>query len=57
MRIALKENDLRHWQPASPVLLCSGKRSTTVFFNLNTQLMQAFWSVSSPDALPTGWCH
>ena len=54
LRMALKKNDLRNWQPRSPVLLCGGNSDPTVFFNLNTQLMQGFWSAPSPAALPAG---
>lgn len=54
LRIALKRNDLRNWQPRSPVLLCGGNGDPTVFFSLNTQLMQGFWSAPSPAALPAG---
>ena len=52
--MALKKNDLRNWQPRSPVLLCGGNSDLTDFFNLNTQLKQGFWSAPSPAALLTG---
>lgn len=51
MRIAAKKNDLRNWKPTSPVLLCAGSGDPTVFYNVNTQLMQGFWSAPSPAAL------
>ena len=54
LRIALKKNDLRNWQPRSPVLLCGGGADPTVFFSLNARLMQGFWSPPSPAALPAG---
>jgi hypothetical protein len=49
LRQDLKNNDLRNWIPASPLLLCGGDQDPTVFFNVNTGTMQAFWS-----ALPAG---
>ena len=50
-RQALLENDLRNptWAPHSPTLLCGGDADPTVFYAVNTQTMQAFWS-----ALPEG---
>ena len=54
MRIALKKNDLRNWTPARPVLLCAGSADPTVFYDLNTRLMQAFWSSPSPAAAAPG---
>ena len=54
IRIATKKNDLRNWTPARPVLLCGGSNDPTVFYNVNTQLMQAFWSSPSPAATPAG---
>jgi hypothetical protein len=49
LRQDLKTNDLRNWIPHSPLLLCGGGQDPTVFFNVNTLTMQAFWS-----ALPAG---
>ena len=49
LRQDLKTNDLRSWIPESPMLLCGGDADPTVFFNVNTGTMQAFWS-----ALPAG---
>jgi alpha/beta superfamily hydrolase len=49
LRQDLKTNDLRNWIPQHPVLLCGGDQDPTVFFNVNTGTMQAFWS-----ALPSG---
>lgn len=54
MRIAAKKNDLRNWKPTSPVLLCAGSNDPTVFYSVNTQLMQGFWSAPSPAALTPG---
>ena len=49
LRQDLKTNDLRSWIPQAPVLMCGGDQDPTVFFNVNTGTMQAFWS-----ALPAG---
>jgi predicted esterase len=49
LRQDLAKNDMRSWAPKSPVLLCGGDQDPTVFFSVNTQTMQAFWS-----ALPAG---
>jgi acetyl esterase/lipase len=49
LRVDLKTNDMRSWAPQSPMLLCGGKQDPTVFFDLNTGTMQAYWS-----ALPSG---
>ena len=54
VRIATKKNDLRNWKPTSPVLLCAGSGDPTVFYSVNTQLMQGFWSAPSPAALAPG---
>ena len=54
VRIATKKNDLRNWTPTRPVLLCGGSGDPTVFYNVNTQLMQAFWSSPSPAAPAAG---
>jgi hypothetical protein len=54
MRKAFKINDLRNWVPTRPVLLCGGNSDPTVFFNVNTQLMQGFWSPPSPAAVRSG---
>lgn len=54
LRIAAKNNDLRNWTPTSPVLLCAGSGDPTVFYSVNTQLMQGFWSAPSPAALAPG---
>jgi hypothetical protein len=49
LRIALKTNDLRNWTPASPVLMCGGDQDPTVFFSVDTLVMQQYWA-----ALPAG---
>lgn len=54
MRKAFKANDLRDWIPQRPVLLCGGQGDPTVFFGLNTGVMQALWSTPSPAAMPPG---
>ena len=54
LRIAAKKNDLRNWKPTSPMLLCAGSGDPTVFYSVNTQLMQGFWSAPSPAALAPG---
>ena len=46
-RQALKQNDLRNWEPAAPVLLCGGDADPVVFW-LNTQLMQGYWAAHPP---------
>lgn len=43
-RIALKLNDLRNWVPKAPVMLCGGHSDPTVYYNVNTQVMQAYWT-------------
>jgi hypothetical protein len=52
LRKALNLNDLRtgNWAPAEPTLLCGGDQDPTVFFQVNTQVMQAFWSTSPAAA-------
>lgn len=51
LRKAFYLNDMRNgkWAPVEPTLLCGGDQDPTVFFSVNTQTMQAFWS-----ALPAG---
>jgi acetyl esterase/lipase len=51
LRLAAYTNDLRNggWAPNSPTLLCGGMNDPTVFFPLNTQVMQAFWGALSPN--------
>jgi hypothetical protein len=44
LRQAFKTNDMRSWVPTSPVLLCGGHQDPTVFYSVNTQTMQAFWT-------------
>ena len=54
MRIASKKNDMRSWTPTRPVLLCAGSNDPTVFYSVNTQLMQGFWTAPSPAAPAAG---
>jgi dienelactone hydrolase len=49
LRQALKNNDLRNWSPAAPVLLCAGNEDPDVFY-LNTQLMQGYWAMNAPNS-------
>ncbi len=49
LRRALKENDLRSWAPASPMLLCAGDEDPVVFY-LNTQLMEGYWAATAPGS-------
>lgn len=49
LRRALKDNDLRNWSPAAPVLLCAGAEDPTVFY-ANTQLMQGYWAAAGANA-------
>src|ERR1700677_4624766 len=43
-------NDMRSgWYPKVPTLLCGGQDDPTVFFEVNTEIMAAYWS-----ALPAG---
>jgi Prolyl oligopeptidase family len=49
LRIAFKTNDLRNWTPAAPVLMCGGDEDPTVFFSVDTLVMQQYWA-----ALPAG---
>ncbi len=45
LRLAFYTNDLRtNWAPNSPTLLCGGDADPTVFFPVNTLIMQAYWS-------------
>jgi poly(3-hydroxybutyrate) depolymerase len=48
LRQAAARNDLRTWVPTAPMLLCGGDSDPQVFW-LNTQLMQSYWSTSSPS--------
>jgi hypothetical protein len=51
VRQALKQNDLRSWNPSAPILLCGGNADPTVFW-LNTQLMQGYWASHAPASAP-----
>jgi pimeloyl-ACP methyl ester carboxylesterase len=50
LRLDLYKNDLRNggWAPTAPTLLCGGENDPTVFFQVDTLTMQAFFS-----AVPT----
>jgi hypothetical protein len=54
-RLALYTNDLRNgkWAPTSPTLLCGGKQDPTVFYDVNTSTMAAFWSAEVAAGLIT----
>ncbi|WP_418321018.1 alpha/beta hydrolase family protein [Piscinibacter sakaiensis] len=54
LRIAAKLNDMRSWTPNRPMLMCAGNADPTVFYSVNTQLMQGFWSAPSPARMATG---
>jgi dienelactone hydrolase len=45
-RLALYKNDLRNgnWAPKVPTLMCGGDKDPVVYFQENTEVMQAFWS-------------
>ncbi len=51
LRAAFKTNDLRNWTPLRPVLMCGGDQDPTVFFSVNTQVMQAYWAALPPGAI------
>lgn len=48
LRQDLKNNDMRSWVPTSPMLLCGGDQDPTVFFSVNTGVMQGYWSALPP---------
>jgi hypothetical protein len=52
LRQAFALNDLRSWVPTSPVFMCGGENDPVVFFSVNTQVMQAFWTYVAPPASP-----
>jgi poly(3-hydroxybutyrate) depolymerase len=49
LRVDLKTNDLRTFEPTGPVLLCAGSSDPTVFY-LNTQLMVDYWTANAAAA-------
>ena len=51
MRKAFKTNDLRNWTPLRPILMCGGDMDPTVFFSVNTQVMQQYWAGLPPGAI------
>ncbi len=48
LRQAAKQNDLRNWTPAAPIMLCGGNADPTVYWS-NAQLMQNYWATHSPS--------
>lgn len=52
LRQAFVMNDLRSWVPTAPVFMCGGHQDPVVFFSVNTQVMQAFWTFVAPPASP-----
>jgi poly(3-hydroxybutyrate) depolymerase len=52
LRQAFALNDLRSWVPTAPVFMCGGENDPVVFFSVNTQVMQAFWTFVAPPASP-----
>jgi pimeloyl-ACP methyl ester carboxylesterase len=46
LRVKLNLNDMRKggFVPRAPTLLCGGSEDPTVFFDLNTRTMEAFWA-------------
>ena len=54
IRSAAKKNDLHNWTPIRPILLCGCSGDPTVFYTVNTQVMQGFWSSPSPAAPAAG---
>ncbi|HUY83946.1 MAG TPA: prolyl oligopeptidase family serine peptidase [Steroidobacteraceae bacterium] len=48
LRKAFYLNDMRYggWAPSVPTLMCGGDQDPTVFFQLNTGTMEAFWSAT-----------
>jgi hypothetical protein len=51
MRAAFKTNDLRNWTPLKPVLMCGGDADPTVFFSVNTLVMQQYWAGLPPGQI------
>lgn len=53
LRQAFKKNDLRTYQqPGMPVLMCGGNADPTVFFSVNTQLMDGIWTAVAGQGAP-----
>jgi hypothetical protein len=46
-RQKLALNDLRSWAPASPVLMCGGANDPVVFFPVNTELEETFFTLAA----------
>lgn len=47
LRKALKANDLRGYQPNFPVVLCGGNQDPTVFFDVNTGIVNNLWKANN----------
>lgn len=43
LRKALKANDLRDYVPSMPTIMCGGNQDPTVFFDVNTSLVNHLW--------------
>jgi pimeloyl-ACP methyl ester carboxylesterase len=54
LRKAFKINDLRNWTPTRPVQLCGGDNDPTVFYSVDTAVMQSYWSSPSQTAMSNG---
>ena len=50
IRQAFIDNDLRAYQPKSPVLLCGGNQDSTVLFDVNSYAQSQIWN-NSPDTV------
>ncbi len=54
LRLDLYTNDMRTgWAPTVPTLLCGGDADPTVFFSVNTETMEAYWSTQVGEGLVT----
>jgi hypothetical protein len=54
LRLDLYTNDMRTgWAPTVPTLLCGGDADPTVFFSVNTETMEAYWSTQVAAGLVT----
>ena len=54
LRLDLYNNDMRTgWAPTVPTLLCGGDADPTVFFSVNTETMEAYWSTQVAEGLVT----
>lgn len=54
LRLDFYTNDMRTgWTPTVPTLLCGGDADPTVFFSVNTETMEAYWSTQVSEGLVT----